>query len=65
MCITKISLGLIVTEGARSTSSRRLIFSGLVIALEVTWMSLSIARGGLMKFVPRQGVSLVSEAGMF
>ena len=49
----------------RSTSSRRLIFGGLVIALELTRMSLSISRIWLMKFMPRQGVSLVSEAGMF
>ena len=45
-------------------SSRRLIFGGVAIALELTGMSLFITRGGLMKFMPRLGVSLVSEAGI-
>ena len=53
-----------VTAGVSSTSSRRLIFGGVVIAHEVTGSSLSITRGGLMKFMPRLIVSLVSEAGM-
>ena len=38
---------------------------GLVIALEITGMSLSITRGGPMLYMPRLCVSLVSEAGMF
>ena len=41
------------------------IFGGLVIALELTGMSLSIARGGPMLYMPRLCVILVSEAGMF
>ena len=65
MCVTRISLGLMVTAGVHSTSSRRFMFGRLVIALELTGMSLSFTRGGLMKFMPRLGVSLVSEAGMF
>ena len=42
-----------VTAGMRSTASKRLVFGRLVIALELTWMSLSITRGGLTKFMPR------------
>ena len=41
------------------------ISGGLVIALEITGMSLSITRGGPMLYMPRLCVSLVSEAGMF
>ena len=54
-------LGLWVTAGVRSTSSRRLIFGGLVIALELT----GITRGELIKFMPKLGFNLVSEACMF
>ena len=54
-----------VTANVRSTSSNELNFGGLVIALELTGMSLAITLGGLMKFMPRVGVSLVSEAAMF
>ena len=48
-----------MTAGVRSTSSRRLIFCGLVIALELIGISLSITRARLMKFIPRLGVRLV------
>ena len=41
------------------------ISGGLVIALEIAGISLSITRGGPMLYMPRQCVSLVSEAGMF
>ena len=41
------------------------ISGGLVIALELTRMSLSITRGGPMLYMPRLCVSLGSEAGMF
>ena len=41
------------------------ISGGLVIALELTGMSLSITRGGQMLHMPRQCVSLVSAARMF
>ena len=37
----------------------------LVIAVELTGMSLSITRGRLMEYMPRLGVSLVSQARMF
>ena len=57
MCVSRISLGLMVTKGVRSTSSKRLIFVGLVIAIELTGMSMSIIRPGLMKFMPRLVVS--------
>ena len=63
MCITRINLDLLMTAGLHSTSSRRLISGGLVIALELTGMSLSITRGGPMLYMPRLYVSLVSEAG--
>ena len=48
-----------------STTSRGPISGGLVIDLELTGMSLFIARGGPMLYIPRLCVSLVSEAGMF
>ena len=48
-----------------SISSREPISSGLVIALELTGMSLSITRGGPMLYMPRLCVSLVSEAETF
>ena len=41
------------------------ISGALVIALELTGMSLSITRGGPMLYMPRLYVSLVSETGMF
>ena len=65
VCVTRISLGLMMTAGVHSTSSRGPIFGGLVIALELTGMSLSITRGGPMLYMPRLCVSLVSGAGMF
>ena len=65
MCLTGISIGSMANAGVHSTSSWRLIFGGLVISFELTGMSLSNTKGGLMKFMQRLGVSLVSEAGMF
>ena len=64
MFVTRINLGL-MTAGLHSTSSKGPISGGLVIDLELTVMSLSITRGGLMLYMPRLCVSLVSEAGMF
>ena len=61
----RINLGLMMTEGLHSTSSRGAISGGLVITLEVTVMSLSITRRGSMQYMPRLCVSLVSEDGMF
>ena len=49
----------------RAFELRRFIFGGLVIALELTGMSLSITREGLMKFMQRLGVTLELEAEMF
>ena len=46
MCVTRTSLGLMVAVGVRSTSSKRLIFGGLVIAIESTVMSLSTPEEG-------------------
>ena len=45
----------------RLTTSRRLIFDGHMIVLELIGMTMSITRGGLMKSMPKLGVSLVSE----
>ena len=50
MCITRINLGLMMTAGLHSTSSRGPISGGLVIALELTGMSLSIERGRPMLY---------------
>ena len=44
MCVTRVNLGLMMTAGLHSTSSRGPISGGLVIALELTGMSLSITR---------------------
>ena len=41
------------------------IFGGLVIALEITGMSLSITRGGPKLYMPRLCISLMAKAGMF
>ena len=41
------------------------ISGGLVIAFEITGMTLSITGGGPMLYMPRLCVSLVSETGMF
>ena len=65
MCVTRVNLGLTMTTGLYSTSSRGAISGRLVIALELPGMSLSITRGGPMLYMPRLCVSLVSAAGMF
>ena len=65
MYVTRITLGLLMTAGLQLTSSKGPISGGLVIALALTGMSLSITRGGPMLYMPRLCVSLVSEAGMF
>ena len=61
----KDNLGLLMTAGLHSRSSRGPISGGLLIALKITGMSLSITRGGPMLYMPRLCVSLVSQAGMF
>ena len=49
LCVTRISLGLMVNADMLLASSRRLIFGGPVIALGLTGKSLSIGKGELMK----------------
>ena len=46
VCVTRINLGLMMTAGLHSISSRGHISGGLVIALELTGMSLSITNEG-------------------
>ena len=46
MCVTRINLDLMMTAGLYLTLSRGPISGGLVIALKITEMSLSITRGG-------------------
>ena len=56
----------LMTADMRWTSTKRLIFVGLVIALELTGMRLPAARWGQMViFIPRWVVSFVIEVGMF
>ena len=50
-----------MTAGLHSTSSRGPISGRLVIALELTGMSLSIARGGQILYMPRLCVSLCAS----
>ena len=65
VCVTRIIRALMITAGLRSTSSRRLVYGLLVIALEVTGVSVSGAKGGVLKSMLKLGVSLVSETGTF
>ena len=66
MCVTRINLGLINDDCRLAFDTKQgAISGGLVIALELTGMSLSITRGGPMLYMTRLCVSLVSEAGMF
>ena len=64
LCVTRINLGLMMAAGFHSTSCRGPISGGLLIALKLTGMSLSITIGGPMLYMPRLCISLVSEAGM-
>ena len=41
MCVTRISLGLMINEGTLLESGRRLIFGGLMITFGLTGKSLS------------------------
>ena len=65
MSVARINLGLMMTAGLHSTSSRGPISGGLVIALELIGVSVSITRGGPMLYMLRLCVSLMSEGGMF
>ena len=49
VCVTRISLGLMINAGILLASSWRLIFGGPVIALKLTWKSLSGVKWELMK----------------
>ena len=44
VCVTRISLGLMVNAGMLLASSRRLLFGGHVIALGLTGKSLSAVK---------------------
>ena len=61
MCATIISLALMIN----AAPCNRLIFGGHVIALGLTWESLSTVKKGLMKLTQRPSVRLVAETGMF
>ena len=61
MCVIRINLGLMMTAGLHSISSRETISGGLGFALELTGMSLSITRRGPMLYMPRLCVSLVEK----
>ena len=47
MGVIRISLGLMINAGMLLASSRRLIFVGPVIALGLTWKSLSLSSESL------------------
>ena len=65
VCTRRISLGLMINEDMPLTSSRRLIFGGLIIALWLTGKSFAAVKWELMKLTRRARVSLLSETGMF
>ena len=63
--VTRISLGSMTYADLLSTSSRRLIFGGPVIALGLIGNSLFTVKSELMKHTRRLSISLVSETSMF
>ena len=65
VCTRRISLGLMINEDMPLTSSKRLIFGGIIIALWLTGKSFSAVKWELMKLTRRARVSLLSETGMF
>ena len=65
LCITRISLGPMINADVLSTSSRRLMFGGPVIALRLIGKSLFAVKSELMKHTRRPSISLVSETLMF
>ena len=65
MYVTRISLGLMIYADVLPTSSRRLIFSGPVIAFRLIGKSLFAVKSELMKHTRRPSISLVSETSMF
>ena len=62
---TRISLGSMINADMLSTSSRRLIFGGPVIALGLIGKSLFAVKSVLLKHTRSPSVSLVSETSMF
>ena len=65
MCVTRLSLRLIINAGILLVLSRRLIFIGDVITLGLTGKSLYAVKLELMKPTQRPRVSFVTETGMF
>ena len=65
MCVTRINLDLTINAEMLLASSRRLIFGGPVIALELIGKSLSTIKLELMIATQRSSVSSVIETGMF
>ena len=63
--VTRIILGSMIYVDVLSTSSRRLIFGGPVIALGLIGKSLFAVKSELMKHTQRLINSLVSETSMF
>ena len=61
----RISLDSMIYADVLSTSSRRLIFGGPVIALGLIGKSLFAVKSELMRHTRRPSVSLVSEISMF
>ena len=65
LSVTKISLGSMINADMLSTSSRRLIFGGPVIAIRLIVKSLFAIKSELIKHTQRPSISLVSETSMF
>ena len=61
----RIRLGLMIYADVLSTSRRRLIFGGPVIALGLIGKSLFAVKSELMKHTQRPSIGLVSETSMF
>ena len=61
----RISLGSMIYADVLSTSSRRLICGGHMIALGLIGKSLFIVKSELIKHTRRLSISLVSETSMF
>ena len=63
--VTRISLGSMIYADVLSTSSRRLVFGGPVIALGLIGKSLFGVKSELMKHTRRPSINLLSETSMF
>ena len=62
MCVTRISLGLMINADVLSTSSRRLIFGGPVIALGLIGKRLFAVKSELMKHTWRPSTKYVLKS---